>query len=358
MLRTLNISRNPIVLPLSGGVRGGIALLVPLLTFVLTSCSDFAEKQLTQISGQTMGTYYRISLVADDDIEEEQLKAAIENVLDQVNRQMSTYQQDSEITSFNQSNSTQWFSVSSDFAVVTAKAKQIYEQTQGRFDPTLGPLIDLWSFGADKKPVKTPSESEITQVAELFGGNKLDVRLDPAALKKSITDLRLDLSAIAKGFAVDKLAQLLETYQITNFLVDIGGELSARGRNLDGQLWRVGIEKPDPALNESIQQVVSITHKSIATSGSYRNFFEEDGVRYSHIIDPLTFRPIEHKLVSVSVIADDCMSADGYATALMVLGPEYGYEFALQYGLAVYMIEKQGDEFIVKTTPQMKPYME
>ncbi len=333
-------------------------LLFFLLTFILSACDSTPEKQLTQLSGQTMGTYYRVSLVIDEKIKESGLQAAIEDLLSQINQQMSTYLPDSEISQFNQSESTEWFAVSDDFALVSGKAKEIYQHTKGKFDPTLGPLINLWSFGADQRPTKIPTAQDLEQVAQKFGSNHLEIQLEPAALKKSIPDLNLNLSAIAKGFAVDELAELLESNKIENFLIDIGGELRSKGMNQQGQSWRVAIEKPNPGENQSVQQVVSITDKSIATSGSYRNFFEENGVRYSHIIDPQTYQPIEHKLVSVSVIADNCMTADGYATALMVLGPELGYDFALQYGLAVYMIEKQGDEFVIKTTPQIKPFME
>ena len=349
--------RNWSILSLLGGVRG-VRKLSFLLTFVLCACNQAPEKQLTQITGQTMGTYYRVSLVTDEKLKEPELQATIEDLLAQINQQMSTYLPESEISKFNKSKSTRWFVVSDDFALVSAKAREIYQQTGGKFDPTLGPLINLWSFGDHKRPTKIPTDQELEQAAKKFGGDQLEIRLEPAALKKSIPDLNLNLSAIAKGFAVDKIAELLKSKEIENFLVDIGGELRSKGKNQNNQLWQIAIEKPNPADSQSVQQVVSITDKSIATSGSYRNFFEQDEVRYSHIIDPQTYHPIEHKLVSVSVIADDCMTADGYATALMVLGPEQGYDFALQYGLAVYMIEKQGDEFVVRTTPQIKPFME
>ena len=335
-----------------------IQFLIFLFPFYLSACSQASEKQLFEIAGETMGTYYRVVIVSEQQINSEETQTSIEGVLAQINQQMSTYISDSEITIFNNNPSTDWVSISEDFAVVTKKAKEIHQQSQGKFDATIGPLIELWSFGAEHRPIMVPSELELSNISQSFGSDKLQVQDSPPALKKSVSSLRLDLSAIAKGFAVDKLTQLLVLKNHTDFLIDIGGELRSMGRNLEDQDWRVGIEKPDPSLRQSVQQVVSISDKSIATSGSYRNYFEQEGVRFSHIIDPDTGRPISHQLVSVSVIADDCMSADGYATTLMVLGPDQGYEFALQYGLAVYMIEKQGDEIIVKTTPNMQSFME
>jgi len=305
-----------------------------------------------------MGTYYRASIISTSPVSIDQLRESIENELASINQQMSTYINTSEISEFNNSMSTDWFNVSPQFALVTQKAKEIYLQSRGQFDPTLAPLIELWSFGADSRPLEIPAAWELEQVSKAVGSDKIDVQLNPPKLKKSSPELKLDLSAIAKGFAVDELAALLESLDFSNFLIDIGGELRSKGLNIDENKWRVAIEKPDLGLAQSVQQIVYISDKCIATSGSYRNYFEQDGKRFSHIIDPQSGRPITHQLVSASVIADDCVSADGYATTLMVLGPQQGYQFALQYGLAVYMIEKKGDEIVVKTTPQVQSYME
>ena len=305
-----------------------------------------------------MGTYYRVSLIDQSNENLEHLKDNISDILDNVNAQMSTYLPDSQISKFNIQQSSEWYEVPADLVFVSQKAQQIYQQTQGQFDPTIGPLVNLWSFGPDQKPLAVP-EHEVLQITRnIVGANKLNIRDQPPALKKSIPTLKLDLSAIAKGYAVDKIAAFLISMGQAHFLIDIGGELRAVGMNLTQQPWRVGIEKPQLEVTQSVQQIVSISGKSIATSGSYRNYFEQDEKRYSHIINPQTGYPIEHKLVSVSVVSDDCMSADAYATALMVLGPERGYDFALQYGLAVYMIEKKGEQFVSKFTPQMKPFME
>lgn len=325
---------------------------------LLIGCDQPPETQRFEFSGNTMGTYYRVSVIERANANLATVKDDIEAILEKINSQMSTYIGDSEISEFNNSRSQQWFDVSPELATVSRKAKQIYLQSGGHFDPTIGPVVNLWSFGPDQVPTTVPSDADLNRLKSAVGSDKLKIREHPPALKKLHDGLELDLSAIAKGYAVDKIAEYLVSVRQADFLIDIGGELRASGKNLAGESWRVGIEKPQSGLPQSVQIVVSISGKGIATSGSYRNYFEQDNKRYSHIINPQTGYPIEHKLVSASVISDDCMSADAYATALMVLGPQDGYDFALQYGLAVYMIEKKDDDFVTKYTPQMQAYME
>ena len=344
-----------------GPTDGLIQKSIPIFGFVflaLLGCDQQPENQRFEISGETMGTYYRISLIDVANINLEIIENKVSDVLENVNAQMSTYLSDSQISKFNTQISNDWYAVSPELVAVSQKAHEVYQQTQGVFDPTIGPLVNLWSFGPNQRPLRVPKHQELEETRGFVGADKLKIQDQPPALKKMHSTLNLDLSAIAKGHAVDKIAGELISLGQAHFLIDIGGELRAEGKNLSAQSWRVGIEKPQSQVTQSVQQVVSISGKSIATSGSYRNYFEQDNKRYSHIINPLTGYPIEHKLVSVSVISEDCMTADAYATALMVLGPEYGYDFALQYGLAVYMIEKNGDEFVSRFTPQMKPFME
>ena len=331
---------------------------VGLICLFLFGCNQQPEAKRHDISGETMGTYYKVSVIDDSNEQLATIETAIEGILRKVNSQMSTYLVDSQISEFNNSVSDDWLNVSSDLVIVSQKAKQIYQQTQGMFDPTIAPLVNLWNFGPDQQPISIPKADKLVEIRGTIGADKLSIRDQPPALKKSNPLLKLDLSAIAKGFAVDKIAEYLISLGQEHFLVDIGGELRAVGNNLNNEQWRVGIEKPQTQSIQSISQAISISGKSIATSGSYRNYFEQDNKRYSHIINPESGYPIEHRLVSVSVINDNCMMADGYATALMVLGPQRGYDFALQYGLAVYMIEKKGDEFVSRFTPQMKPFME
>ena len=336
--------------------KNKIAIIFAFL--VIYGCDQQPDKQRYEISGETMGTYYRISLIDDSNAKLAKIEVKVSAILENVNSQMSTYLDDSQISKFNNQSSNDWYDVSADLVLVSQKAHEIYQLTQGLFEPTIGPLVNLWSFGPDQKPLSIPKTQALQAIKDSVGADKLKIRDHPPALKKMHPTLKLDLSAIAKGYAVDMIAADLISLEQANFLIDIGGELRAVGKNLSGQSWRVGIEKPQLAVTQSVQQVVSISGKSIATSGSYRNYFEQNGKRYSHIINPNTGYPIEHKLVSVSVVSDDCMTADAFATALMVLGPDQGYDFALQYGLAVYMIEKKGEQFVSKFTPQMKPFME
>ena len=333
-------------------------IVVSFVCVLLAGCEQQPEIQRHEISGQTMGTYYKISIIDEADVALKSINSALAGTLEEINTMMSTYIAESQISRFNSSGSDGWFEVSRDLAFVSRNALDIYQQTNGLFDPTIAPLVNLWSFGPDQKPSGIPTDEDLAMIRDSIGGDKLQIRDQPPALKKSTPSVRLDLSAIAKGFAVDRIAEYLISQGLPNFLIDIGGELRAGGTNLTGQPWRVGIEKPQTQTTQTIQQVISISERSIATSGSYRNYFEQDNKRYSHIINPETGYPIEHKLVSVSVISDNCMMADGYATALMVLGPQRGFDFALQYGLAVYMIEKKGDEFVSRFTPQMEPFME
>ena len=342
----------------SSGFSRCLLFLAISLTFLLTACEESPTRDKSEISGGTMGTYYRIAIISSSLLDLEDIKSDIEAILDDINSQMSTYITDSQISRFNQYQQNDWFNVSQDLASVSQKALEVFTQTEGLFDPTIGPLVNLWSFGSQNVPLKVPSPAQLKQVKRFIGADQLQVQADPPALKKISAHLRLDLSAIAKGFAVDKIAHKLIELGHEDFLIDIGGELRSKGKNLDSEPWQIGIEKPDSASPQSVYKLIAISDKSIATSGSYRNYFEQDGVRYSHIINPHTGYPIEHKLVSVSVISDDCITADVYATALMVLGPNKGYDFALQYGLAVYMIEKKGDELISRFTPQMKPFLE
>lgn len=342
-----------------------VSITHPVITYFLlavaaflAACDSSPKNQTVIVSGQTMGTQYRVALVAEQAVDSVALKILLEDQLAEINRQMSTYRDDSEISAFNNSASTDWFRVSPELALVSQRALDIYHKTNGAFDASIGPLVNLWSFGPAQRPLTTPSPTELAARSRDVGSDMLEVRLDPPGLKKLTPGLQLDLSAIAKGYAVDRLATWLIESGYNRLLVDIGGELRAMGTNQDGRPWQVGIEKPEPSLQRSVQQVIALGDKSIATSGSYRNYFEDQDKRFSHIINPATGYPINHNLVSVSVIADDCMSADAWATALMVMGPDMGFDYALQSGLAVYMIVKRGEEIDILSSPRMHGYLE
>ena len=303
------------------------------------------------ISGSTMGTYYRVAIESPgSEIPFSQIADEIEALLADINRQMSTYDPDSEISRFNQSDSLDWFPVSPNTAHVVEKSLAISRQTGGAFDVTVGPLVNLWGFGPAGRRDTIPSAREIEEARNRVGFAHLEARSSPPAIKKGIGELYVDLSAIAKGFAVDQISDYLSSIGMGTYLVDIGGELRARGTKADSTPWRVAIERPQ--LNRgSVQRIVSLSEGAIATSGDYRNFFEIDGVRYSHEIDPVKARPITHSVASVTVLTNDCTMADAWSTALMILGPDAGYQLALQEQLAALFIVKSGHTFIEKATP-------
>ncbi len=333
----------------------------PLLTlasvflcgFALLSCGkqpSSTDRALT-LSGLTMGTYYRVTLASlPDTVSEELLQASISTHLERINSLMSTYISDSEVSRFNRSGGTNWFPVSVDTATVVADAIQIFELSGGAFDITVSPLVNLWGFGPPERNNQIPSQSSIEKTLNKIGSQHLRARLSPPALKKNSGDLQIDLSGIAKGFAVDSVAESLEALEITNYLVNIGGEMLASGQKEDASFWRVAIESPT-ANQIGIQRVLELRDLAIATSGDYRNYFEVDNRSYSHEIDPRTGRPIQHQLVSVSVLDVSCRRADAWATALIILGPNKGRQLAESANLAAFFIVRGDDGFLEMESP-------
>ena len=272
------------------------------------------------------------------------MAAAIAEELESVNRRMSTYQPDSEVSQFNRATTIDWQPVSVETAQVVQRAIELSRASDGAFDITVAPLVNLWSFGPDGAPEELPSDEAIQQALANVGYTALDVRLDPPALRKSKPQLTIDLSAIAKGFAVDQVARRLEQLGAADYLVEVGGEVRTLGHNPRDRDWMLGIEEPIPAMRVA-DYSVPLSGKSLATSGDYRNFFVVDGQTYSHTIDPAQGRPVSHSMHSVSVIADDCMTADAWATALMVLGPDQVQPYAKKANIEVFWItSKLGDD--------------
>jgi thiamine biosynthesis lipoprotein len=251
----------------------------------------------------------------------------------------------------NRQSSSDWFDVSPETAQVSSAALRLSRETNGAFDPTISPLVDLWNFGPEKTIEKIPSESEIARVMESVGPDLLQVRGSPPAIRKLNAAVQLDLSGIAKGYAVDRLAELVKQRGAEGFMIEIGGEVRVGGQRSPGRGWRIGIEAPDDQ-RRSLARAVQLENQSLATSGDYRNFFIKDGVRYSHLIDPSTGSPIKHRLKSVSVIHSSCMEADALATALMIMGPDEGYRFAVERELAALFFVMTDDETTEKMTPE------
>lgn len=326
-------------------------ILVLAIAFLFLTACDKAPEQLS-FSGKTMGTTYHVKYIDDGKTqlpEIAEVQRQLDELLKTVNDEMSTYQKDSEISQFNQNiEANQPFVISADFAKVVQEAIRLNKVTEGALDVTVGPLVNLWGFGPDKRLNKVPNAEQIAERAAIVGIDKfsLDMSREKPTLTKSVKGLYLDLSSIAKGFGVDKLAEHLEQLGVNNYLVEIGGELRGKGNNLQGQPWRIAIEQPTLAQGESVQIIAPLHNLGMATSGNYRNYFEdENGNRMSHIIDPSQLRPVSHNLASITVLAPTTMTADGLSTGLFVLGAEKALAIAEKEKLAVFLIIKKGDNF-------------
>ncbi|MCA9016331.1 MAG: FAD:protein FMN transferase [Planctomycetaceae bacterium] len=300
-----------------------------------------------------MGTLYHVTICTRpaDTVKESELQQSVDQLLQEINQQMSTYINTSELSRFNQAEPDQWIEVSPTVVKVVDAGLKLSKESDGAFDMTVGPLVNLWHFGPDPGKKTLPADSRIEAARKSVGYQHIEVRHDPPALKKLIPDVYLDLSAIAKGYAVDAVGEYLESQTIENYLVEIGGEMRARGHNDRGLPWTVGIEKP-VSETRVVQSIVPLANLSMATSGNYRNFFEVDGVSYAHTIDPRTGRPVKHMLASVSVVGETCMNCDAVATCLMVLGPEAGYNWAKERKIAAYFIVKTENGFTERYSPR------
>ncbi|VVA48769.1 Thiamine biosynthesis lipoprotein ApbE precursor [Serratia ficaria] len=322
-------------------------------TLLLTGCGP----EQVNLEGKTMGTAYSIRYVTGDGTPPaREMQAEIDKRLEQVNDRMSTYRPDSELSRFNASRAVDKpFPVSPATAEVVLEALRINRVTDGALDVTVGPLVNLWGFGPEGRPDKVPSAAELERRRAWTGADKLAVQGD--ALVKRIPELYVDLSSLAKGYGVDVIAGYLQSRQVTNYMVDIGGEVRTRGHNGERKPWRIAIERPTAGARQQAQLVIQPGEMSIATSGDYRNYFEQDGVRYSHTIDPISGRPIHHRLVSITVLSPTCMTADGLSTGLNVLGPERGMALANLLGIPVFMIVKTADGFEERYSDAFKPYL-
>ncbi|WP_428353631.1 FAD:protein FMN transferase [Methyloprofundus sp.] len=324
-----------------------------ILVFLLSGCANNAsvEKYPFNFSGPTMGTSFSVKAShLPKGVKTYRLEILVQKRLDEINQRMSTYISDSEISVINSSSNTGATFISPELAKVLFQAHEISELSAGAFDVTVAPLVNLWGFGPDKMIYQAPTETEIQQLLKVVGYQNLIINTRLLSLSKSIEGASIDLSALAKGYAVDEVANVLDKQGVTDYMVEIGGELSLKGKNLQGKNWHIAIEKPNTEKRE-LQRVVAITDIAMATSGDYRNYFEQDGKRFSHTLDPRTGYPVTHKLASVTVLSDTTMKADAWATALMVLGPDEGYKLAEEQNLAVLFIIKTDQGFVEHATP-------
>lgn len=300
-----------------------------------------------EFGGRTMGTTWSVRLVGAAQLRREPVLAAIQSVLDGVVAQMSTWEPASDLCRFNRAAPGTWQVLPDDFLEVLACAREVAEHSGGAFDPTAGPLVDAWGFGP-AAPHGVPDGADLLEALGRTGWRRID--LDP--VRRSLLQpgrLALDLSAIAKGFGVDLVARRLAALGIESHLVEVGGELRGRGLKPDGQPWWVQLEDPDPA-SEGRATMLALHGLSVATSGDYRRWFEQDGLRYSHTIDPRDGLPVRHGLTSVTVIHASCMPADAWSTALGVLGPDAGLALANRLGLAARFVVRHDARFEERTS--------
>lgn len=329
-----------------------------LLSLWLVACS--LEQPAHKFSGPTMGTRYHVTVVDPERrFDPEKLQEAVDQRLEAVNQSMSTYIQDSELNQLNRTAVGDWQPVSHDLFEVLFTAMQVSWLSAGAFDVTVGPLVNLWGFGPEQRPEQVPSDTEIEAVRKNIGFNHIELDLAGRQAKRT-REVNIDLSAIAKGYGVDAVAALLESAGIEHYMVEIGGELRLKGLNPQGQPWRIGVEEPKATAQGEPYRALRLTDVGVATSGDYRNYFEVEGQRYSHTVDPTTGRPIRHRLASVTVVADSSMLADALATAINVLGPERGYRLAEQQGVAAFLVSKRpdGEGFESRYTPAFAQYLE
>jgi FAD:protein FMN transferase len=285
--------------------------------FISPLPSAHAKRQYT-LSGRTMGTFYTIKFISSKKISLVLWKARVDKRLKDINKRLSMYDPDSELSLFNGQKINTPVKVSSDFYATLLTAKKLYNLSGGSWDGTVKPLVDLWGFGTKKSIHQIPEPEKIAQALSKTGFHHIEIKGRQKILKTS--DITLDLGSIAKGYAVDALAKIFISSGIHDVLVEIGGELYGSGRNKKGKPWSVGISKPDKQFaNQNLYKIISLNNHAIATSGNYRIFFEIKGKTFSHIIDPKTGFPVDNKIVSASVISDNCTFADGLATALMVM---------------------------------------
>jgi len=309
-----------------------------------------------QLGGPTMGTTWSLTYVpSGSGASPVEVQAAIEQALDQVNLSMSTYRDDSEIVAVNRAGIEEEIVLSRHFLKVLEARLQVGSASEGAYDVTVGPLVRLWGFGPEGGLEQRPSEEEIAERLSVVGQSALALDATTGTLVKR-AQRELDFSSVAKGYAVDLAAEAINALGESDYLLEVGGEMRLSGQSPRGDAWRVAIEQPD-VTRRQVATAIPVTDAAVATSGDYRNFFELEGERYSHSIDPRTGRPVRHDLVSVTVVHQSTMLADAWATALIVLGMPAAREVAEGQGLAVYFIQREGDDYIASHSSSFAPFL-
>lgn len=336
----------------NGYLKRAAKLLSLFLLFLFISSCSQPQVNHKQLSGFTMGTSYHITVIGSG-LNYKQIQVAVDARLEALNWVFSTYIDNSELSLINQAAIGHWLELSPELYSVLEQSLLLASTTEGAFDVTVGPLVNAWGFGPEKRTA-APTDEQISSLLNQVGYQHLELSEGRIYKHKNVY---IDLSSVAKGYAVDQVALLLRDRGIKDFMVEIGGELYVEGQSPRNTLWRVAIEEPGDNYGE-IHKAISLSNKAVATSGDYRNYYELEGKRYGHTINPVTGKPVEHKLASATVVAGDCATADALATALNVLGPEKGLKLARQYQWAIYLIVKTDEGFNAVYSDAFKPYLD
>jgi thiamine biosynthesis lipoprotein len=323
------------------------------LAVLLAGCGG--EQAALVFSGQTMGTSYHIKVVPGEVPVPGDIEAGVFAALDAVDRAMTTYDDQSELMRLNRAPLGEAFPVSAPLFEVLAIAHRVYRDSAGAFDPTVGPLVDLWGFGPAPGDDRVPSDGAIDALRANLGYDALGLDAEPPRATRR-RDIRLDLSAVAKGYGADRAAAYLRGLGFDDFMVEVGGEMALAGHNAEGKPWQVAVETPTSD-GRGIQRIIGVSDAGLATSGDYRNYFERDGVRFSHTIDPRSGRPIRHGLASVTVIMPTAAEADALATAFMVMGEDEALRLAEARDIPLFLLVKEGDGFAERWSRAFAPYL-
>ncbi|MCG8370732.1 MAG: FAD:protein FMN transferase [Proteobacteria bacterium] len=315
---------------------------LPVLSALLSvACGDGRLPELA-LEGNVMGTTFSISIVEPPEtLDEEVLQADVVAALTRIDELASTWRDDSELSAFNNDRAIDWIIVSAEFCEMLSAALELGRETGGAFDVTVGPLVNLWGFGPGGMATGPPDDDAIADAMRSVGFGKIEADCAEKLVRKDDAAMYVDLSGWAKGYAVDEVAALLDSLDVSNYLVEIGGEIRVRGHNSEKVKWKLAIEAP--STSERVPHaVINVTDTAVATSGDYRNYFEHGGTNYSHTIDPRTGRPVSHGMAAVTVVHPSAAYADAIATAILVLGPEDGSSLAYKLNVAAYMLVREG----------------
>lgn len=318
------------------------------LAAVLTGCFNSSEP-VSEISGSTMGSTYSIKWVAGDNSPEaSELKQALEAMFDRFDRDVSVWRDDSKLSHFNAAPAGTCAPIPESLRELVQAADALHTASEGAFDVTVGPLLDVWGFHDPLPNQQIPSEAALREALERVGQQHLQLQGDRLCKER---DVIVDISGIAAGYMVDEVVERLGSYGITSYMVEITGELKAEGLKPGGSPWRIAIEEPRDD-DRIAQLILPLNGYAVSTSGDYRNYFEYEGQRYSHTFNPRTGTPVMHQLAAVTVLHSSALKADGLSTVLLVLGPEQGWEYALEQNIAALFVVREGSGFVSRSTPR------